>query len=92
MFADTQKTAHRSIFGWRGAHSGGSLNPANKTIMASSSGGGGILKDCTHPNFNETLKSHNNVTFKLVKTGKWFLQKIIQISFIGERELKLTLF
>lgn len=36
-------------------------------IMATSSG---ILKDCTHLTFNETIKSHNNVTFKLVKTGK----------------------
>lgn len=35
--------------------------------MATSSG---ILKDCTHITFNETIKSHNHVTFKLVKTGK----------------------
>lgn len=35
--------------------------------MATSSG---ILKDCTHIAFNETIKSHNNVTFKLVKTGE----------------------
>lgn len=36
--------------------------------MATSSG---ILKDCTHITFNDTIKTHNNVTFKLVKTGKW---------------------
>lgn len=37
--------------------------------MAASSSGGGVLKDLVHPNFNETLKSHNSVSFKLVKTG-----------------------
>lgn len=35
--------------------------------MATSSG---ILKDCIHITYNETIKSHNNVTFKLIKTGK----------------------
>ena len=28
------------------------------------------LRDMTHPALNETLKSHNSVTFKLVKTGE----------------------
>lgn len=42
-------------------------------IMATSSG---ILKDCTHISFNEAIKSQNNVTFRLVKTGM-----LIQMSF-----------
>lgn len=29
-----------------------------------------ILRELSHPNFNEALKSHNAVTFKLVRTGK----------------------
>lgn len=37
--------------------------------MATSSGGG-ILRDLGHPGLNDTLKVHNSVTFKLVKTGK----------------------
>lgn len=54
-------------------------------IMATSSG---ILKDCTHSTFNETIKSHNNVTFKLVKTGKWeiiirFWFKILFMNFFS---------
>lgn len=44
-----------------------SFNTTTTTrIMATSSG---ILKDCTHISFNESIKTHNNVTFKLVKTG-----------------------
>lgn len=30
------------------------------------------LREMTHPALNETLKAHNSVTFKLVKTGKFF--------------------
>lgn len=30
----------------------------------------GVLKDYTQQNLNETLKSHNNVSFKLIKTGE----------------------
>ncbi|XP_031637064.1 uncharacterized protein LOC116349649 isoform X3 [Contarinia nasturtii] len=45
-------------------------------IMATSSG---ILKDCTHITFNETIKSHNNVTFKLVKTVSDFTQQLAQL-------------
>lgn len=36
--------------------------------MAASSSG--ALKDLVHPSLNETLKTQNSVTFKLVKTGK----------------------
>lgn len=28
------------------------------------------LKELTHPSYNEFLKQHNSVTFKLTKTGK----------------------
>ena len=30
----------------------------------------GILREAGHPSLNETLKQHNGVTFKLVKTGE----------------------
>lgn len=73
------KSSERSIFGWRGAR-GGSLSPANNGNAATQAAAAtttmattlGILRDCTHPSLNEKLKSHNNVTFKLVKTGKQF--------------------
>lgn len=57
----------RVIF-WRG------FNPSPSRNMAASSSGG-VLKDLVHPNFSETVKSHNNVSFKLVKTGKCFVVK-----------------
>lgn len=53
-----------SLFGWRGAR-GGSLSPSVSMATPSC-----ILRDCTHPNLNETIKSHNATTFKLVKTGE----------------------
>lgn len=63
--------SNRSLFNsWRsgGATSAGTSNSFNLyQIMATSSG---IFKDCTHITFNETIKSHNSVTFKLVKTGE----------------------
>lgn len=49
---------------WRGF----SASPSR--AMAASSSGGGVLKELVHPNFNDTLKSHNGVSFKLVKTGE----------------------
>lgn len=64
-FTENLKNTERSIFGWRGAR-GGSLSPAIPKMAAPL----GILRDCTHPSLNETLKTHNNVTFKLVKTGE----------------------
>lgn len=61
----------RSLFNsWRSggaAIAGASNNFSFYQIMATSSG---ILRDCTHITFNETIKSHNSVTFKLVKTGE----------------------
>jgi hypothetical protein len=41
--------------------------------MAASSSGSNVLKDLVHPSLNEALKTHNSVTFKLVKTGELFL-------------------
>ncbi|XP_055380139.1 uncharacterized protein LOC129611176 [Condylostylus longicornis] len=60
----------RSLFGWRGAR-GGSLGPV--ATMASSTG---ILKDYGHPNLNEAFKTHNGVTFKLVKTVSDFTETL----------------
>ena len=63
FIGNSRNSVERSLFGWRGAR-GRSLSPAVKMATPL-----GILKDCTHPSLNETLKSHNSVTFKLVKTG-----------------------
>jgi hypothetical protein len=41
--------------------------------------GGTILKELTHPSLNETLKTHNSVTFKLVKTGEYSTLLLIWI-------------
>lgn len=38
------------------------------TSMAASLG---ILREAGHSSLNETLKQHNGVTFKLVKTGEY---------------------
>uniref|UniRef100_A0A182PFZ0 F-BAR domain-containing protein n=1 Tax=Anopheles epiroticus TaxID=199890 RepID=A0A182PFZ0_9DIPT len=45
----------------------------------STSGGGGVLKDLGHPGLNEALKSHNGVTFKLVKTVSDFSETLAQL-------------
>lgn len=66
FFTAAVKSTERSLFGWRGAR-GGSLSPAIKMAAPL-----GILRDCTHPSLNDSLKSHSNVTFKLVKTGMLF--------------------
>lgn len=66
IFSETNAKSHRSFFGWRGSAYGGSSSTPTNTMATSS----GILKDCTHITFNDTLKSHNTVTLKLVKTGK----------------------
>lgn len=39
----------------------------------------GLLKDLGHPCYNETLKSHNTVTFKLVKTVSDFTETLAQL-------------
>lgn len=60
IFSESSKSSRR-VFAWRGFSS-------SAIKMASSSGG--ALKDLVHPNFNEALKTHNSVSFKLVKTGE----------------------
>lgn len=62
-FTEPRRQSRVSSF-WRGF----SASPSR--AMAASSSGGGVLKDLVHPNFNDTLKSHNGVSFKLVKTGE----------------------
>lgn len=44
------------------------LYDANIRMAASES----PLKDLIHPEYNEHLKSHNGVTFKLVRIGEYF--------------------
>lgn len=39
----------------------------------------GVLKDLGHPGLNEALKSHNSVTFKLVKTVSDFTENLAQL-------------
>lgn len=39
------------------------------------------LRELTHPNHNEQLKNQQQVTFKLVKTGKSFLLKMLTYSY-----------
>ncbi|XP_062544757.1 uncharacterized protein LOC134211662 isoform X3 [Armigeres subalbatus] len=43
------------------------------------SSSGGVLKDLGHPGLNEALKSHNSVTFKLVKTVSDFTENLAQL-------------
>lgn len=57
--------------------------------MAASSSGGGVLKDLVHPNFNDTLKSHNGVSFKLVKTVSDFTESLAQLYEKHAEELQL---
>ncbi|XP_055687714.1 uncharacterized protein LOC129792563 isoform X8 [Lutzomyia longipalpis] len=63
---------NRSLFGWRGTRSCSQGPPA----MAASAG---ILRDACHPSLNEALKSHNSVTFKLVKTVSDFTETLAQV-------------
>uniref|UniRef100_A0A182MTW3 Uncharacterized protein n=1 Tax=Anopheles culicifacies TaxID=139723 RepID=A0A182MTW3_9DIPT len=67
-FADAE-TSQKGDDSKRGATP--SAGPAFQALGGSMStaGGGGVLKDLGHPGLNEALKSHNSVTFKLVKTG-----------------------
>lgn len=76
---ESQKT-HRSLF----RNKRGGTTPSNIPISLQSLGGsmsssGGLLKDLGHPGFNETLKSHNTVTFKLVKTVSDFTETLAQL-------------
>lgn len=70
LFAESLKT-HRSIFrNKRGGTTPNNIPASLQPLGGSMSSSGGLLKDLGHPGFNETLKSHNTVTFKLVKTGE----------------------
>jgi len=42
---------------------------SNNSAMASAMGDDLSLRDLTHPTLNDSLKTHNAATFKLVKTG-----------------------
>lgn len=71
---------HRSrLFGWRGTRSG-SLGPPPDPRSTSMAASLGILREAGHSSLNETLKQHNGVTFKLVKTGE---SKTLSTSRIG---------
>uniref|UniRef100_A0A1Y1K8I5 Phorbol-ester/DAG-type domain-containing protein n=2 Tax=Photinus pyralis TaxID=7054 RepID=A0A1Y1K8I5_PHOPY len=47
------------------------------------------LRDLTHPSYNEALKAHNAVTFKLVRTVSDFTQQLGQIYEQQAEELQL---
>ncbi|CRL05816.1 CLUMA_CG018842, isoform A [Clunio marinus] len=64
--------SNRRIFAWRG------FSPSPSRKMAASSSGG-ALKDLVHPSLNETLKTQNSVTFKLVKTVSDFTESLAQL-------------
>ncbi|KAL1498131.1 hypothetical protein ABEB36_008982 [Hypothenemus hampei] len=48
-----------------------------------------VLKDLIHPSYNEHLKSHNAVTFKLVKTVSDFTQQLGQMYEQHAEELQM---
>lgn len=70
ILAESSKS-HRSIFSSKRGGTTLSIVPVSHLPLGGSmSSSGGVLKDLGHPGLNEALKSHNSVTFKLVKTGK----------------------
>uniref|UniRef100_A0A336MTD3 CSON004880 protein n=1 Tax=Culicoides sonorensis TaxID=179676 RepID=A0A336MTD3_CULSO len=73
---ETTKARHNKIFGSKAANTA-ALDQSYKDMASAS--GGGILKDLGHPGLNDTLKSHNSVTFKLVKTVSDFTETLAQI-------------
>lgn len=76
---ESQKT-HRSIFrNKRGGTTSNNIPSSLQPLGGSMSTSGGLLKDLGHPGFNETLKSHNTVTFKLVKTVSDFTETLAQL-------------
>uniref|UniRef100_A0A903XXH7 SH3 and cysteine-rich domain-containing protein 3 n=1 Tax=Anopheles gambiae TaxID=7165 RepID=A0A903XXH7_ANOGA len=76
---ESSKSHRHNIFSKRGATP--SAGPAFQSLggSMSTSGGGGVLKDLGHPGLNEALKSHNGVTFKLVKTVSDFSETLAQL-------------
>ncbi|ETN59751.1 hypothetical protein AND_008641 [Anopheles darlingi] len=75
--AESSKSHRHNIFSKRGTTPSG--GPAFLGGSMSSSSGGGVLKDLGHPGLNEALKSHNGVTFKLVKTVSDFSETLAQL-------------
>ncbi|XP_053673953.1 uncharacterized protein LOC128724213 [Anopheles nili] len=76
---EPSKSHRHNIFSKRGTTP--SAGPAFQALggSMSTSGGGGVLKDLGHPGLNEALKSHNSVTFKLVKTVSDFSETLAQL-------------
>uniref|UniRef100_A0AAG5D3N8 Phorbol-ester/DAG-type domain-containing protein n=2 Tax=Anopheles atroparvus TaxID=41427 RepID=A0AAG5D3N8_ANOAO len=75
---ESSKSHRHNIFSKRGTTP--SAGPAFQALGGSmSSSGGGVLKDVGHPGLNEALKSHNSVTFKLVKTVSDFSETLAQL-------------
>lgn len=59
--------------GHHGAHThGGGGNSGNLVVDATS------FKDCAHPSLNETLKSHNALSFKVIRVGKYNIQLVLK--------------
>lgn len=66
--SDNLPVKKRSLFGAR-AKKGDAPNTA--AAMALAGGEQPTLRELVHPSYNEAMKSHNAVTFKLVRTGKY---------------------
>nr|XP_029728859.1 uncharacterized protein LOC109418473 isoform X7 [Aedes albopictus] len=72
--------SHRSIFSSKRGGTTLSIVPVSHLPLGGSmSSSGGVLKDLGHPGLNEALKSHNSVTFKLVKTVSDFTENLAQL-------------
>ncbi|XP_065081962.1 uncharacterized protein Stacl isoform X2 [Ochlerotatus camptorhynchus] len=72
--------SHRSIFSSKRGGTTPSIDPVSQLPLGGSmSSSGGVLKDLGHPGLNEALKSHNSVTFKLVKTVSDFTENLAQL-------------
>ncbi|XP_062544756.1 uncharacterized protein LOC134211662 isoform X2 [Armigeres subalbatus] len=82
-FEESQKESsksHRSIFSSkRGGTTLSIVSVSQQPLGGSMSSSGGVLKDLGHPGLNEALKSHNSVTFKLVKTVSDFTENLAQL-------------
>ncbi|XP_021699772.1 uncharacterized protein LOC5567708 isoform X3 [Aedes aegypti] len=72
--------SHRSLFSSKRGGTALSIVPvSHQPLGGSMSSSGGVLKDLGHPGLNEALKSHNSVTFKLVKTVSDFTENLAQL-------------
>ncbi|XP_058459244.1 uncharacterized protein LOC131435409 isoform X6 [Malaya genurostris] len=75
---ESSKT-HRSIFSKRVETTPSIVSTPQLSLGGSMTSSGGVLKDLGHPGLNEALKSHNSVTFKLVKTVSDFTETLAQL-------------